>query len=529
MPDLGRSDAEWARFLGLELGGLVLAPGRDLWEIERKFRLEREQCVVLDSRGTFVGMVQLSGVRLGVNTSVEGFLYARLTNNGGGPNKDIKLYKATGGSGEVAAASNVAPGATATLTASNSSGLTGSWPLPNPSAETTDDTLIVMPLVDYQLRASRVLDGTAEKDVAARAFLIGLYRQVADQIRQIRQAFLTAVQAYFTRVDLRGAAFTRESHASMATEANTQDTSGNRFTSATGFLPFLKLCMQAETTGSEQDVKERAVAAGAGVMDAGNVGQFQVQAHTPREHAKLGRSTWRCVRGVEDDAIGAEQFEGRLKVAGEDQEINLGIAQVGRVCSRVPGIGPFTVERLYTKTGDDDDDNLAATDDGGDPKVNLVSVSGENNLNTDEGKFYGLVEETDTDVFSYTFWASATARAQRIERQIVAKATGVVAEANFVATGYNNFPNLKIAWQAGDDPVDATEFELHVNPARRERGDGQPDQFTIDITVQDEGTFQRLLGEFFGYHLNSDEEGSESISDGYATAGTFPPRAVLDV
>lgn len=532
MPDLGKTDAQWDRFLGEELGGLVLAAIRDVWELERKFRLEREQVVVLDSRATFHGAVVLEGVRIGVNTSVEGKLFARLTNNGAGPNKDIKLFRATGGGGgdEVARATDVAPGATGALVEQNGSGLSGSWPLPNPSAESTDDTVVLFPVVDYPLRAARALDGTQDKDTQGREFLVSRYLVLAARLRTALGQFVSEVGAYFTNIALRGAAFTGGSEASMANEANTQDNSGNRSTSASGFLPSLKLSMQEETTGSEQDVLRRVVTLNEGVFSASNVGQFRTRisaAPGAQEHAPIGVITWKCSRGADDGAIGSEQFTGRLKFAGEDREIEIGPAQVGRSSAFRPGIGPFTIERIYTKTGDDTHVNLADVDDGA--GNNLVSVSGENNLNTDEGQLYGLVEETSAGVFSYTFWPSANARAQRIAAQIVAKAVDVEADEDFVATGYNNFPDFEVAWTAGSAPVDATEFELHLNPAKRDRGDGQPDQFTMELELTSQAVIQRLLAEFFGYHLNSDTAGNETIGDGYATAGTFPPRAVLDV
>lgn len=532
MPDLGKTDAEWKRFLGEELGGCVLAVIRDAWELDRKLRLEREQVVVIDSRATFHGAVVLEGVRLGVNTHVTGKLFARLTNNGGGPNKDVKLFKATGGGGgdEVARATAVVPGASGALVAQNGSGLSGSWPLPDPSAESTDDTVVLFPVVDYPLRAKRALDGTQEKDTQGALFLAERYQAFSVRLRDALNRFVAEVSTYFTNIALRGAAFTGGSESSMATESNTQDNSGNRSTSATGFLPSTKLSMQEETEGSEQDVLERVVTLNEGVFAAANVGLFRTRiaaAPGAQEHAPIGVLNWKCSLGADDGAIGREQFMARLKIDGEDREIELGPAQVGRSSAFRPGVGPFTIERIYTKTGDDAHENLADVDDGA--GNNLVSVSGENNLNTDEGQLYGLVEETDTGIFSYTFWASATARAQRIAAQIVAKAVGVVADADFVATGYNNFPDFEIAWTAGSAPVDATEFELHLNPARRDRGDGQPDQFTMALVLTSQGVFQRLLADFFGYHLNSDNSGSETIGDGYATAGTFPPRAVLDV
>lgn len=51
----------------------------------------------------------------------------------------------------------------------------------------------------------------------------------------------------------------------------------------------------------------------------------------------------------------------------------------------------------------------------------------------------------------------------------------------------------------------------------------------MELELTSQAVIQRLLAEFFGYHLNSDTAGNETIGDGYATAGTFPPRAVLDV
>lgn len=528
MPDLGHTAAEWKRQAGEELGGLFLAPIRELFEVEDKFRREREQVVVFDSRSTHISAVTLTGVRLSYNTIVDGGLILRISTNGG--NKDLKLFKATGGGGgdEVARATNVAAGGAATFVEQNSSGISGTATLSASPANTSGDEIYLYPVIDYLLRAKRVLTGLEDRDTASLKFVTGVYEQVAALIAQARGILTAAATPYFCRggVDgLSGVDFTERSFASIASEVQNQsDGSGRVTVSAEGYLPFLKLAMAGETTGGEQDVLERVMDASDGVMDPGNIGQFVVEDHVPSQHCQEMKIRAECIEGRDTGHGGRERFRLVGTLTRDGRRVDLGIAMVKQAFSAPGGVGPLTIERVYTKTGDDDDELVGPEAD--------VSTSGEfsesNDVgNTENGKVYGLVEDDGDGDWNFSFWRSEADRASRNERKMVCQAMHIATGADFQANP-TNASGLTIDWAAGSDPVDGTEFELDCNFAVVERTDKLPDQFEIDVTRSSEGMFQRYLGEAFGHSLNSDTSGSESIKDGYMTAGTFLPRSVLD-
>lgn len=523
--DLAKTNAQWLRYLGREVG-MFLSCIREMEELADKLDQEREQVVVLDGRTLYLDSavgVTLAGIKLGVNTDVNGFIYARVADAGGG-DWTVTLYKATGGgSGDRICAGTAAAGASVTLAELNSSGVTGAWELPGSPAALADDTQRLFPQVDYQLRAARVLDGTEEKDQISRNAAQAAFRAAAAAMRTtvlpiIRDACARHVSA--ANPALRGADFAGVGLGFMAQEvANKDRASGVQTASATGQLPFLAQAMADETTGSEQDVAERVVEAAAAVASASNVGSATCDAFTCGEHALPGVITWTVERGLGNGGGGAEQLRGVLKVDGEDRTIDLGLAQVGKEFSGVPGVGPLIFDRVYSKVDDGDHETVGDVDE--------VAVTGANEQNTDAGILYGLCESDGGSDFNYSFWSSEAHRSARLSSEIVAKALSVAADATLVATGRNRGVGLEIVWVAGSAPNADEEFDLNCNFLSWRNAQNNPDSFTQVVSVTTEALYQRLLGKYFRWALNSDTLGSETIKDGWAKQGTFPPLGGL--
>lgn len=521
MSNLGRSAAEWKALVGEELAGLILAPMRELRELEDKFTLERTQIRNLGDRASatpHITALTLSGVVYGTNTSADGKIYVRFVVDGSG--WDVNIYKATGGGGGdlVAHVDALAASGTAALVADNSSGLSGSITLGATITGDTSDNHVLEVVVDYPARLPMVLtqDGTVEDDQFSRRDLQAAYAEVAGLIRQAK-ARLRAVTERWALASAgnpvaRGNAFTGTSYTVLASDGVSEDSDGNVTRTRTGWFYFLKDAMEDEGTGGEQDVVRRVLAAGAGSFDSGNDGSGTVSSHTPLENALPGTWVFEC----SDATLGAERFS-YLFTSTDSTVIERGTAGpvVGQQWSGPRGFGPITVTRTLTKSNDGSNNVFAAT--------SGCTVTGENSSNTNDGDIYVSTTANGSN-WDISFYKASS----RHSSTLVAKATNVAASAAFTATP-QNASGLTIAWTLGGTVSAVSNVTLSLNPFKAENANGVPDKFTVAVTLSaGAGLIQTILAEEFGAFLNSDTSGSESISDGCAKAGTFTAYLVQD-
>lgn len=521
MSNLGKTAAEWKGLIGEELAGLILAPMRELRELEDKFTRERTQVRNLGDRASatpHLTAVTLTGITYGTNTTVDGKLYVRFVANAS--NWDVTLYKATGGgSGDrVAWAANVAAAGTASLVALNSSGVGGSITLGATITGDTSDLHVLEVVVDYPARLPKILtqDGTVEDDQYSRRDIAAAYARAAALIRQAKGELRAVASRWALSSEAnpvaRGNAFTGTSYTSLATDTVTEDTDGNVTRSRTGWFYFVKDAMEDETTGGEQDVVRRVLAAGAGSFDGNNDGSGAVASHTPRENAIPG--DW--VFDLVDDTLGSERF-GYVFTSEDATIIERGSAGpvVGQQWSGPRGFGPITVTRTLSKTNDGSNNVFAA--------ASGCTVTGANSSNTNDGDLYVSTVANGSN-WDISFYKASS----RHSSTLVAKATNVAASAAFTATP-QNASGLTVTWTMGGTVSAVSNVTLSLNPFKVENASGVPDRFTVAVTLSaGAGLIQTILAEEFNACLNSDTSGFESISDGYAKAGTFTAYITQD-
>ena len=514
MADLRKTKEDWERVLGRELGTL-LALLRELQEVEDKYSKQRIQVVVLNDPLGNVGPrgIVLAGVDLGRNTAVDGVLFVRVV--GQADPRTVRLYRAAG----AAAAALMAEGAgnsgtLVQLAARNASGLTGAWDLPAAVKEDLSDRLRLFPVPDWAVRVAKVWDGTAEKDVRAQDEALAALRAVAARLSDARAIVRELLATWATRLGGRGAEFLGATSPGLVLDSPTRDGSGAVIRRRTGFLPTLARAMQDDSVAGVQSIVARVVKADAAVFSPANDGKGRVAAHVPREFCPAARWVFRCVRGKDTGHGGREEFECTAKVVGEDREITFSSVRVRQSFSGPEGIGPFTLERVATKTADPHDQNLAPAD--------QAVATGERDGNTEGGILYWRIEKGPV-AWDVSFYRSAN----RTLGELVAKAEGLAALAPFQANE-RTAAGLTVVWRLGPQPVDGVEGALDLNFFVVENAAGVPDEFEITTTVVDAGLYQHLLAEQVGGRLNSRPRGQETIPDGWVRAGTFVPFSVED-
>ncbi|HBP17415.1 MAG TPA: hypothetical protein DEA08_06445 [Planctomycetes bacterium] len=348
-------------------------------------------------------------------------------------------------------------------------------------------------------------DGTADKDVRSREEFVAAAELVAEQLREAKLTMLEAFTAFATRLGSRGADFLQATHSSLVSDTPVRGGSGSVSRRRTGFLVDLARSMKAESVAGEQSIAQRVVKAQAAVFAPTNGGRGKIAAHAPREFCPAARWTFKCARGQDTGHGGAEEFQCTVKVLGEDRQFSFGGVRIKQSFSGPEGIGPFVLERFYTKTGDANHRSLS--------KANSVSTSGERSGNTEAGLLHWEVRDRGAG-FEVSFYRSAG----KAEGDLVARAEGVVANAAFQATE-RNASGLTVNWAAGPQPKDGEAGALNCNFFLVENRGGVPDEFVIETVVAGGGRVQALLAELTGGSLHSKPAGQETVPDDLLLAG----------
>lgn len=514
MADLRKTKEEWERVVGREVG-TFLAVLRELQELEDKYTKQRTQVVVLNDPLGNVGPrgAVVAGVDLGRNTAVDGVIFVRIV--GQADPRTVRLYRAAGALAPALMAEGAGnAGTLVSLTARNASGLAGTWDLPAAVKEDLSDRLRLFPVPDWAVRVAKVWDGTRDKDVRAADDMLAALGSVAARLRDARAIVREALATWATRLGGRGAEFLGATSAGLVLDSPARDGSGAVARRRTGFLPTLTRAMQDDSVAGVQSIAGRVVKADPAAFSPANDGKGRVAAHVPREFCPAARWVFRCVRGKDTGHGGREEFECTAKVVGEDREITFTGVRVRQSFSGPEGIGPFTIERLATKTGDPQDQSIVPAD--------QVTTAGERDGNTEGGILYWRVEKGPV-AWDVAFYRSAN----RTLGELVARAEGLAPGA-VVQASERTASGLTVVWRLGPQPVDGAEGSLDLNFFVVENAAGVPDEFEITSTVVDAGLFQRLLAEQVGGQLHSRPRGQETIPDGWIRAGTFVPFAVED-
>lgn len=513
MANLAKTQAAWTKFfteLGL-LGCLV----KVILDFKRRFSLTRArtQLVEFGDNAAAASAWTLSGVVIGTNTSRAGKIFIRRTDESPGANQvTFDLYKATGGGGgDKVATGSGNNGATITLSASNSSGLTGTVVAGTVTASDTTDTHYLYVVQDFVVRLRTVLDGSEPEhgrlDKRVRDALVAIESAAED-------AFSAATSLILDFLALRGKTFA-QSGTTTAIAADTSEDEGSIATVYTGVLESVRDAMEDDGTAGEQEVVKNAVTAASVSFDASNTGEFTMATPTMEEWARPGRLTCTCV----SDSI-PERFSVCLSVSGQDDPAETREASneltVGRPFTDPKlGIRSALLLRALEITDPDSGANFNTT-------ASNWSVSGESQENTDDGVIYLKVVASGGSWIVYGY-SSSTRSSDTMVFETAAAAAG--ASTSIVAT---NGSGLSGTVKVGSAPTNNDTGSLDLHFAKVQNGAGVPDSFSSVVTVASRGEFQELVALLFDYALNSDTSGGETISDELLTAGSFPPYEVRD-
>ena len=519
MADLGKTNAQWDRFLERELGMTILAPLRYLRESRDRFDRSRTQVRVINDVDTNQAGVTLANVDPGNDTEADGRLYVRIT---GGPTYTVTIYKATGGGGgDAIAAGSGTASSTVTLTEQNSSGVSGTWTLPGSVTVTADDSLQLEVVLDFSALLPFVYTQTdgIEDDKDSRRVMQAAYDQIAALQNQAIGVLEIAAAAMLLgdaqNETGRGNDFASSGETSLQTETVNTDESGNVSRSRGGLFEVLRQAMADETTGSTQAVVERSVSAAAGVATSTNQGQGTIASHTPLEKCQEGRLFLECV----DDTIGSELFSGYFYINATDRRTPVSGLQVGKSWSGPNGLGPIALQRTLSKTGDVGSD----TDLG---PIAGFAVTGETSANTDDGVLYWEIVASGGN-WDLSFYSAST----RSTSTLVAKAENYATGAAFVATAANG-SGMTVTGTIGSGPTTTTAGTLNLNVFKVENTNNVRDSFSVSVTVAaSPGLVQTILAQHFsenGSQLNSTTAGAETFQDNYVRANTFASFAVED-
>lgn len=533
MPDLGKSNTEWDAFFDRLIGG-VLTLAR--WTVENRDRVaeRRTQVRVVDPRANTdpAGGVVVAGAKLG-NTGAGFKLFARVT--GAGDPRTVSWYKATGaGGGDLVAQGSGNAGTTVAMAEQNGSGISGSHPLNSAITADADDRHVLELEQDWRPFEEGIFDGTDPEGEDAKS--LQAIADTLDVLEDLHDQAVAAVAGLLAKLLVADAAnknprpygskFLSQAFTSLLTDAPVSDGSGAITRSRSGALEVLRQAMLDETTGSTQTIKARVVQAAAAVASSANIGLMTIGTHTPEGQMPTGRVTLEVVAGLGSGDGGRETL--RLSWASDQDDRTKTysrLMQIGQSYKGEDGFGGaqgITPQRVLTKDGDGSDHNLNDLSTG-------WGVSGESEQNTDAGDLtWKVVEDSPGTTWIYEFYKSDNL----VTGELVARSPAVAAGATFVAT-QRNTSGLQITGVAGDAPVDGTTGTLHLNFLRVTNDSGFPDKWTIDVTLDSEGTLSRLLARLpilggNGYRLNGVDDGSERVPDSLVKSNTFPDFSVED-
>lgn len=533
MPDLGKTDAQWLRYKGEEWGYAMLGPERLLWEILDRFRKTRTQ-VAVDGWQPWADLIDIAnggctftGVKYGVNCDVDGRVWVRGT--GGSNPRTISVYKAAGGgSSDKVAEGSGNTGATITLTAQNGSGMGGTWRLPATFNADTSDELQLLLTKDFNAILLDVFDeqDSVEDDPITRKVFQDLYANIANQIQTALGLFSAAASLAFVtnpadkNTKARGSAFVGAQQSSLfqVTKENLGEDGGVSL-STSGLVPREENSMAAETTGSTQYVKERGPSAGSVSYGSQNAGSLDVTVGTIQDRCRAITVVGTCVRGS-DNEDKASNFAFAVTITNDEDETSIANGEeavVGQPWAHEEGVA-FQVDLTLSKTGDGSNNIFTA--------ATNASVTGATRSNTATFVLHWRKTETSSGVFKVEFFKDSSLDAT----YLVASKEGLAADEAFVASP-KNVSGLSVSWQMGSTPGSSTDTgTLLLNPPKVDAdGNGNPDTFEFSITVPaGAGLYQSGVKRITGGQLNSTTAGSETISDDYVKAGTFPDYAVQD-
>ena len=487
MPNPVRTQAQFDAFADRWLHPLRKAAA--IKELLERFQKTDTVIVEQGDVSSYVGTWDLDGVVIGTNTDSAGRIFVRIT--GTGP-YTVKGYKATGGGGgdEMFTGAGAA-GATVTLTAVNSSGITGTVVLGGSPAAATGDTIRL-----------RCLPGMALFD---RAVFTGSDSRDGDLIAA-HQAFNAQAVRALTSLEQSAAAIMRRPDVVEWTAAFVKSGTGNGLFSpatevdddavtlaVTGVIEDLREAMEDNTT--VQSIPVTTLSSGSVVYDSGNAGAGVLAVGAALPVMTAGTLILKCT-----DEAPPERFEVTFRPDDVTEPTLVGQNDlvVGKEWNDPAIPLSLTLARDYTKTGDGSNVNLSATD---------GSFTGVTRSNSDGGVLYGKTVANGSN-WNLEFYKDSA------RTQLVAKATNIATAAAFTATQQNR-SGLSVSWTAGSAPVNGNTYSIDANLFSV----GPPaDVISLPISRSATGVIQDLVRRLVGWYLN--QSGSPTIPDSLVQRGS---------
>lgn len=494
--------------------GWILSNVKKLRDLERFYDGSRLRTQVFEINDTLASTSAwtLAGVVIGTNTNEDGQLFVRITDESPGAGQaTVNLYKTTGGGGgDLVATGSAANGAVATLTASNSSGLTGTVTIGTVGASESNDLHRLLVFPDAFVRSRSIFDGTSQEDGANKASIDSACSATRSQISSAIVSW-TAMAQTFLRSEW--ARIMKSSQDTTQTVVkDTREDEGAITSRFAGLLEDGRANMADETTPAAQTLLKRTVTPGSASFHASNTGTGTMATPTMEEWAGDGLIRLSCFNS---DTIPETFTVSQIIDATGKSIVAAKKLTLGRVyADPTIGIRAMTLLRAWTfPTGSTNDVSLTQAD---------WSLSGETADFTNDGIIY-LKVTGSTGAWVITGYSSSTYDSAYAVFTSAAGAAGAT-----VVLSASNGSGITGTGEIGSAPTTGNTASINLKFFKTARSaDGKADEVTVDVVVTRGGEFQERLVELFGYALNSAASG-ETIDDSYVSAGTFPPYEVAD-
>ena len=466
---------------------------------QHRFRYERNEVRVEDVNDFNANTSSwvLYGVNPGVNTDANGELFVRCVASGG--DWIVTLFLASGGgAGDRVAVSGVtADGATATFTALNGYGISGTCLLDATVVAEIDDVHKLRCFTDYPVRDVQVFEGTESFDATLRPIVLASNIAVADALKAAEASLVDA----FRQCLIVYVASRINAASSIPLDKGYDVEDGAVSLIIKGILEDLRLAMIDNTT--PQSITQAVIAAGSVAFASGNVGLGTMVTPTMLEKALPGTITWRC----SDETLGSEQFLASLR-RSDDGSIVEGKnpLYVGKEWKDADiGVSSAVLLRSLSKTGDGTNIYFSVLSSG-------WSVTGESTSNTNNGVLYPSIV-ANGGAWDISFYKSSA----RLSTDLVAKATSIANNAVFSAVAQRR-SGLTVNGTAGSAMAAWSSGTLLLNAFKS----GPPaDVFTSAVTRTSAGDIQKFLAELIPETLDwyLKGSGSPTLPDTLMTRG----------
>lgn len=469
---------------------------RQLKNLREFFRRDRTHVLEFNEAADKLSAWTFAGVDYGVNTDEDGYLYVTLTDETPGAGQArVSVYSDSARTALVAQG-DAADGNTATLTAQNSSGLTGTVLLGTVGATNADIELLVVR--DLPMGLILVLNDDQYDADALAAARIGDAQIVAllDQaIQRNKGAF-----EVFARTVIK--TFVTSTETEIFRHTVDDDGTGLLTLETKGILDDLNDHMADNPGGTAQYIADPNPTLSAWTADSDNDGVVSFTGDAAKDWAQDGTVKVQCT----DATLGSEKFEVTFidsitkatKKARKDATIKKAFVD--------PDVGlAFTMNRSVSETND------------GNNQLSSYAISGENADNTNGGVLYFAIRANGTD-WDIQVFKTANGAANNTTADLVAQGTTTASSGTETVTLVEqNASGLSGSVVFDHDATNAEDTDIQLDL----RVCSLNDRWTATITATYSGAvFAEFFADLFSMVPRVTATGT-AIDDSLASVGTY--------